>query len=79
MTNKKIETDNSIPEPDPSWDYYLTYHTLIKARFQLDKLIKEISEYEESSVTQDEYFQEQLHKLTQTLNSTLPKVETETA
>jgi hypothetical protein len=77
MTNKKIETDNSIPEPDPSWDYYLTYHTLIKGKFKLDKLIKEVSQFEEASVTQDEYIAEQLSKVLATLNSVLPKIDVE--
>ena len=77
MTNKKIETDNFIPEPDPSWDYYLTYHTLIKAKFKLDKLIKEVSQFEEASVTQDEYITEHLSKVLATLNSVLPKIDVE--
>ncbi|MBN3905132.1 MAG: hypothetical protein HWQ35_00640 [Nostoc sp. NMS1] len=74
MNNQILE---DIPQPDPAWDYYLTYHTLLKAKSRLDKLINEISEFEEASVTQDEYFEEQLLKILKTLSSTLPKIETE--
>ncbi|WP_445631576.1 hypothetical protein [Nostoc sp. DSM 114167] len=68
---------SNIPEPDPSWDYYVTWHKLLKAKSQLDKLIKDVSEYEEETVTQNEYFEEQLSKILKILNSTLPKIETE--
>ncbi|MEH1971091.1 hypothetical protein [Nostoc sp.] len=68
---------SNISEPDPAWDYYITWHKLLKAKSQLDELIKDVSEYEEETVTQNEYFEEQLSKILKTLNSTLPKIETE--
>ncbi|MDZ7970863.1 MAG: hypothetical protein RM368_39080 [Nostoc sp. DedSLP03] len=68
---------SNTPEPDPSWDYYITWHKLLKAKSQLDELIKNVSEYEIETVTQNEYFEEQLSKILKILNSTLPKIETE--
>lgn len=73
MTNE----NENFPQPDPSWDYYITWHTLLKAKSRLDTLIKEISEFEEESATQNEYFEEQLSKIIANLNSTLPQIETE--
>ncbi|MFN6441541.1 MAG: hypothetical protein RMY35_032325 [Nostoc sp. DedSLP01] len=76
MTNKNSETKN-IPEPDPSWGYYITYHTLLKAKSQLNQLIEEISHFEEETVPENEYVEEHISKILKTLNSTLPKIETE--
>jgi hypothetical protein len=77
MKSMNNEENLDIPQPDPAWDYYVTWHKLLKAKSQLDKLIQELSEFEEESVTQNEYFEEQLSKVLSTLNSTLPKIETE--
>jgi hypothetical protein len=61
---------NKIPEPDPSWDYYLTYHKLLKAKAQLNQLINDISELEFSSAESDESINEDLFDLTSLLEDT---------
>ncbi|WP_017654570.1 hypothetical protein [Fortiea contorta] len=47
-----IKPDN-IPEPDPAWDYYVTWHQLIKARSKLDELIEYLGTIENSSADSD--------------------------
>ncbi|MHC5740249.1 hypothetical protein [Nostoc sp.] len=64
-----------IPQPDPSWDYYLTYHRLIKAKSQLNQLIKDISELEASSADSDELINENLFDLTSLLDDTRIPIE----
>lgn len=35
---------NDIPPPDPSWDYYLHYHKLLRAKSKLQDLIQWLAE-----------------------------------
>ncbi|MEH1948153.1 MAG: hypothetical protein V7K77_14550 [Nostoc sp.] len=65
INNENLE---HIPQPDPSWDYYLTYHSLLKAKSQLNQLIKDISELESSSAESDESINEDLLDLTSLLD-----------
>lgn len=64
------ENLDHIPQPDPSWDYYLTYHKLLKAQAQLNQLIKDISELEISSTESDESINEDLFDLIALLEDT---------
>ncbi|MFN6485993.1 MULTISPECIES: hypothetical protein [unclassified Nostoc] len=71
------KNSNNIAEPDPSWDYYITYHKLLKGKFHLDELIKYISKFEEASTETNEFFEKDLSTILRILESTLPKIETE--
>lgn len=66
MSNENLD----IPEPDPSWDYYLTYHRLLKAKSQLNQLIKDISELELATAESDQSINEDLFDLTSLLEGT---------
>ncbi|MFN6484030.1 MULTISPECIES: hypothetical protein [unclassified Nostoc] len=62
-----------IPHPDPSWDYYLIYHRLLKAKYELDKLIHCISEIESATDESDNSINEDLFDLVSLLeNSRIP-------
>lgn len=45
--------ENNIPEPEPSWDYYLTFHKLLKAQSNLEKLISYVRNLEDSVFSDD--------------------------
>ncbi|MEH1811946.1 MAG: hypothetical protein V7K26_03585 [Nostoc sp.] len=62
--------NENIPQPDPSWDYYLTYHRLLKAKSQLNQLIKDISELESATTESDQSINEDLFDLTSLLDDT---------
>ncbi|MEH2260731.1 hypothetical protein [Nostoc sp.] len=62
-----MTTTANIPEPDPTWDYYLTYHKLLKAEAQLNQLINYIKELESASSESDESINEDLFDLVQFL------------
>ncbi|MBN3959238.1 hypothetical protein [Nostoc sp. NMS8] len=68
---------SNIPEPNPSWDYYITWHKLLKAKFHLDDLMEYISKLEEASADSNEVVEEDLSKIIRILESVLPKIETE--
>ncbi|HYX18778.1 MAG TPA: hypothetical protein VE944_31300 [Nostoc sp.] len=65
----------NIPQPDPSWDYYLTYHRLLKARAELNKLIQDISELELATDESDKSINEDLFDLTSLLEDTRIPIE----
>nr|WP_322711764.1 hypothetical protein [Nostoc sp. ChiSLP03a]MDZ8213007.1 hypothetical protein [Nostoc sp. ChiSLP03a] len=60
---------NNIPHPDPTWDYYIEWHKLIRAKAQLDKLIEFISKVENATEETQEILVKDLHLLTDTLES----------
>ncbi|MEH1817311.1 MAG: hypothetical protein V7L09_33610 [Nostoc sp.] len=66
---------NEIPQPDPSWDYYLTYHRLLKAKHEMDKLIHFVSNLESATAGLDESINEYLFNLTSFLEDTRISVE----
>lgn len=66
---------SDFPQPDPSWDYYLTYHRLLKAKSQLNQLIKDISELELATAESDQSINEDLFDLTSLLDDTRIPVE----
>lgn len=66
----KFMNNENIPQPDPSWDYYLTYHRLLKAKSQLNQLIKDISELESATTESDQSINEDLFDLTSLLDDT---------
>ncbi|MEH2415395.1 hypothetical protein [Nostoc sp.] len=49
-----------IPQPDPAWDYYIQYHTLIKAKSQLERLIMFISKLETTTEHAQEILEQDL-------------------
>ncbi|MDZ8085596.1 MAG: hypothetical protein RMY16_08370 [Nostoc sp. DedQUE12b] len=59
----------NIPEADPTWDYYIEWHKLIRAKAQLDKLIEFISKVENATEETQEILVKDLHSLTDTLES----------
>ncbi|MHC5675349.1 hypothetical protein [Nostoc sp.] len=63
-------TENNIPQPDPAWDYYLTYHKLLKAKAQLNQLINDIKELESASVESDESINKDLVDLISLIKDT---------
>lgn len=65
MTNP----ENSIPHPDPSWDYYIEWHKLIRAKAQLDKLIEFISKVENATEDTQEILITDLQAITDTIES----------
>lgn len=46
-------TNYTIPTPDPSWDYYDAWMVLLEAQTNLNVLIQEIGEYENSTLLRD--------------------------
>ncbi|MEH2307804.1 hypothetical protein [Nostoc sp.] len=74
MSNENIT--NNIPQPDPGWDYYLTYHRLLKAKAQLDQLINCIRELELATTESDQSINEDLFDLTSLLENTRIPIET---
>ncbi|MBN3940757.1 hypothetical protein [Nostoc sp. NMS9] len=66
---------SNIPEPDPAWDYYLTYHKLLKAKAQLNQLIDDIGELELATAGSNESINEDLFDLVQLLDDTRLPVE----
>jgi len=69
------EENLDIPHPDPSWDYYITYHRLLKAKSQLNQLIKDISEIKSSSAESDKFINDDLFDLFNFLDDTQIPVE----
>ena len=65
MTNP----ENSIPHPDPAWDYYIEWHKLIRARTKLDKLIEFISKVENATEDTQEILQQDAAMIISTLES----------
>ncbi|MEH2123091.1 hypothetical protein [Nostoc sp.] len=63
------EENLNIPHPDPSWDYYIEWHKLIRAKAQLDKLIEFISKVENATEDTQEILMKDLHTITVTLES----------
>lgn len=61
--------NENTPEPDPAWDYYIQYHTLIKAKSQLETLIMFIRKVETSTEHTQEILQQDLQEITNTLES----------
>ncbi|MDZ8089038.1 MAG: hypothetical protein RMY16_26330 [Nostoc sp. DedQUE12b] len=61
--------NNNIPEPDPTWDYYIEWHKLIKAKAQLDKLIEFISKVENATEETQKILVKHLHSISDTLES----------
>nr|WP_322708840.1 hypothetical protein [Nostoc sp. ChiSLP03a] len=61
--------NNNIPQPDPTWDYYIEWHKLIRAKAQLDKLIEFISKVENATEETQEILIKDLQSLTDTLES----------
>ncbi|MEH2087801.1 hypothetical protein [Nostoc sp.] len=68
---------NDIPQPDPAWDYYITWHKLFKAKSHLDKLIKYVGQFEEGESAIDEQIESDLILVIRHLEDVLPKIETE--
>ncbi|MBN3877943.1 MULTISPECIES: hypothetical protein [unclassified Nostoc] len=62
-------TTNNIPQPDPSWDCYLTHHRLLKAKSDIDKLIRFISDLESATATFDQSINEDLFELVSDLEN----------
>ncbi|BAY16904.1 hypothetical protein NIES21_27380 [Anabaenopsis circularis NIES-21] len=54
MSSENPQTTNNIPQPDPTWDYYIIWHKLFKAKNHLDKLVAEIAPIEYSSTAIDQ-------------------------
>ncbi|MEH1807546.1 hypothetical protein [Nostoc sp.] len=67
MNNENIT--NNIPQPDPAWDYYIEWHKLIRARTQLDKLIEFMSKVENATEDTQKILIQDLHSITDTLES----------
>ncbi|MEH2114817.1 hypothetical protein [Nostoc sp.] len=66
----KNEENLDTPHPDPAWDYYLTYHRLLKVKSQLNQLIKDISEFESATADSDQFINEDLFDLINSLKNT---------
>lgn len=75
MNNENIT--NKIPQPDPSWDYYLTWHKLFKAKSHLEELILYVGQFESEEVEINERIESDLFMITRYLQDVLPKIETE--
>ncbi|MEH2089678.1 hypothetical protein [Nostoc sp.] len=71
------DISNDLPQPDPVWDYYITWHKLFKAKSHLDKLIKYVGQFEEAESAIDEQIESDLILVIRHLEDVLPKIETE--
>ena len=71
------DTSKNIPQPDPSWDYYLTWHKLFKAKSHLEELIHYVGQFESEEVEINERIESDLFMITRYLQDVLPKIETE--
>ena len=69
------EENLNISQPDPSWDYYITWHKLFKAKAHLEKLIKYVGQFEEAETSIDEQIESDLVVIHKLLQDVLPHVE----
>ncbi|WGV23453.1 hypothetical protein [Halotia branconii] len=67
MNNEDL---SSIPQPDPSWYYYILWHKLFKAKFKLEQLIKFVGDIEEPNAESHEAINEDLLELVNLLETT---------
>ena len=74
MNNENLE---HIPQPDPTWDYYITWHKLFKAKSHLEKLIKYVGQFEDAEPEVDEQVEADVILIIKYLEDVLPKIETE--
>ncbi|MBR8832701.1 MAG: hypothetical protein DSM106950_01320 [Stigonema ocellatum SAG 48.90 = DSM 106950] len=52
------------PMPDPSWDYYDLYVSILDAKARFDELLNSISKQNSTNETADTKFRSALHNLT---------------
>ncbi|WP_445629074.1 hypothetical protein [Nostoc sp. DSM 114167] len=60
---------NNITQPDPSWDYYIEWHKLLRAKAQLENLIEFISKCENATEDTQEILQQDAAIIITTLES----------
>ncbi|MCC5640490.1 hypothetical protein LC593_32615 [Nostoc sp. CHAB 5844] len=53
MNSENLETNNTW-QPDPTWDYYLAWHSLQYAKSQIEKALTFMAEEEFGNATADE-------------------------
>ncbi|MEH1785898.1 MAG: hypothetical protein V7L23_10030 [Nostoc sp.] len=70
------DISNILP-PDPTWDYYLTWHKLFKANSHLKELIQYIGQFENEEAGINERIKQDLSFINDLLMDVLPKIETE--
>ncbi|MEH2266916.1 MAG: hypothetical protein V7K68_00545 [Nostoc sp.] len=70
-------TTNDIPQPDPTWDYYLTWHKLFKAKSHLAELIQYVGRFESEETEINERIESDLVEIIRSLQDVLPKIEAE--
>jgi uncharacterized membrane protein YgaE (UPF0421/DUF939 family) len=51
------------PQPDPSWDYYTIWNSLIDFKNKVDNLISSISQYEDASDDNNKLIQSTIEAL----------------
>ncbi|MEH2263833.1 hypothetical protein [Nostoc sp.] len=66
------EENLNIPQPDPSWDYYIEWHKLIRANAQLKELIEFISKIENAREDVQEILRQDISKIIATLADIIP-------
>jgi hypothetical protein len=71
------EENLNIPQPDPSWDYYIEWHKLIKANAQLKELIEFMSKVENATEDAQEILQQDILKILATLKDIQPPDESQ--
>ncbi|WP_375515694.1 hypothetical protein [uncultured Nostoc sp.] len=47
-------TKDNIPQPDPAWDYYQTWHSLHQIKDKIDEALKLMNDIESSTLKADE-------------------------
>ncbi|MFN6450182.1 MAG: hypothetical protein RMX59_033260 [Nostoc sp. DedSLP05] len=71
MSNQNL---SDIPQPDPAWDYYITWHKLYRAKHRLDKLLNYLAGIEQTNIDTDEEIEADVVKIISQLQELMPKI-----
>lgn len=75
MNTENLESNN-IPQPDPSWDYYPTWHLLIHYKTKIDKVLKLIETSEDREIKTDHYIRHELFSVSVSLDALIRSLDT---
>lgn len=68
---------NNILQPEPTSDYYITWHKLLKANSHLEELMQYVGQFENEEIEINERIESDLVRITRYLQDVLPKIEAE--
>ncbi len=67
--------NNNIPEPDPSWDYYISWHSLQHVQAKISEALKVMRDAEITNVGVDRQLREILDLASDKLIEVIQKLE----